>query len=726
MATMTIDQAMQFALERHRTGQMNEAEGIYRQILAQQPNHAEALHSLGVLEGQGGKLDVAAELIGRAIALNRQAPLYRHNLGKIFFKSGRVVEAAAQYREALRLSPGEVAILFDLAAALQVMGEVGEAAEVYQQLLSRQSDHPAAWNNLGLAQRSLGFLDEAERSIGEALRRKGDFFDAQMNLGTVYESKGDFARALVCQELASRMNPASAEVYFNKGVALMGLGRFEEAIEAYRKAVAMRGGYVDALSNLGNAYATVKRFDEAIASYQAALAVQPDFQPAVNNLGTACFGQGRHEEAISWQRRAMDLAPRSPQMHSNLLYMLLFLPRYDADTLSREHATWNRIHARPARGRLVFWDKELLPDKKLRIGIVSPDLRDQVIGRNMMPLFANRDRTQAEYYVYHDTHQRDAVTERFHARSDGWRVIASMTDEEVAQKIRDDGIDILVDLSLHMARNRLMVFARKPAPIQVTFAGYPGSTGLDAIDYRLTDPHLDPPGMFDDFYSEKSMRLPSTFWCFDPMGVEVPVNELPARQAGQVTFGSLNNLYKVNPEALALWAKVLMAVPGSRLMMLCGEGSHRARFLEILGKHGVAAERVIFAGNRPRPEYLKLYHQIDIGLDTIPYNGHSTSLDSLWMGVPVVTLVGRTVVGRAGFSQLTNLGLTDLIAHSPEEFVRIAGGLAGDLERLAELRRTLRGRMEKSPLMDGPAFARGIEQAFRQMWRTWCGVRSGR
>ena len=254
----------------------------------------------------------------------------------------------------------------------------------------------------------------------------------------------------------------------------------------------------------------------------------------------------------------------------------------------------------------------------------------------------------------------------------------------------EDRIDILVDVTLHMARNRLPVFARKPAPVQVTFAGYPGTTGLSTIDYRLTDPYLDPPRPRRRLYAERSVRLPDTFWCYDPLDSQPAVNALPALARGIVTFGCLNNFCKVNAVVLKLWAKVLKAVQRSRLTLLADEGTHCRHTLEVLAAEGVDRDRVKFVGHQPRPHYLRYYHGLDIALDTVPYNGHTTSLDALWLGVPVVTLVGPTVVGRAGLSQLTNLGLPGLIARSAEEFVGIAAGLAGDLPRLAGLRATLR------------------------------------
>ena len=303
-------------------------------------------------------------------------------------------------------------------------------------------------------------------------------------------------------------------------------------------------------------------------------------------------------------------------------------------------------------------------------------------------------------------------------------IFRRLDDDQAARIDREDRIDILVDLALHTNGNRLMLFGRKPAPVQVSFAGYPGGTGLGTIDYRLTDPYLDPPGESDRFYVEKSIRLPDCFWCYDPQAMGVanrePVNPLPALTNGKITFGCLNNVWKINDRVLSLWAAVMAAVADSRLIMLVKGEKHRQRICDQLGRLGVAAERIEFVGFQPRGDYLRTYERIDLGLDCFPYNGHTTSLDAFWMGVPVITLIGQTVVGRAGFSQLCNLGLRELAAQTPEAFVKIVQSLTQDLPRLAELRGGLRQRMLQSPLTNAAGFTRNIESAYRQMWRTWC------
>jgi predicted O-linked N-acetylglucosamine transferase (SPINDLY family) len=297
----------------------------------------------------------------------------------------------------------------------------------------------------------------------------------------------------------------------------------------------------------------------------------------------------------------------------------------------------------------------------------------------------------------------------------------------VADLVRRDQIDILVDLTMHMANSRLLVFARKPAPVQVSWLAYPGSTGLSAIDYRLSDPYLDLPGMDESIYSEKTIRLPDSFWCYDPLeGREIPVNSLPALETGLITFGCLNNFCKVNDSVLDLWARVMRPVENSRLLVLAHQGSGRQRVRDRLAQEGIDPSRIEFASHQAHRHYLELYHRIDLGLDTFPYNGHTTTCDASWMGVPTVSLVGQTGVGRGGLSILSNIGLPELVGHSQEQYVHIATELARDIPRLIDLRSTLRQKKEQSPLMDAPRFARNIEAAYRQMWQTWCNEQSGK
>jgi predicted O-linked N-acetylglucosamine transferase (SPINDLY family) len=528
---------------------------------------------------------------------------------------------------------------------------------------------------------------------------------------------GHLERAKLFYHRVLELDPGISEAHFNLGSILHKQGRPGEAVVCYQRAVALKPGFFEAFNNLGNAYQDLQKRDEAIDAYSKAIALHPDFARAANNLGNAFKDSGRLPEALAQYRRAVELDAEFVEAHSNLVYSLSFCPEFDAAAILEQHRLWAEKHAvqwaAVSQGPFINTRK----NGRLRIGYVSPNFRNHCQSLFTVPLLSAHDHQRFETVCYSDTIRPEDLTERIRSLADHWREIDGLSDEQVVQLIQQDQIDILVDLTMHMGNGRPLVFARKPAPIQVCWLAYPGTTGVKAIDYRLTDVFLDPPGTSDHYYSEQSIRLPDCFWCYDPLGQKPDVNDLPAARNGYITFGSLNNFCKVNDDVLRLWAAVLMAVAGSRLMLLAGHGSHRRRTVEFLEKEGVGPDRITFQEMLPREEYLQLYHRLDIGLDTFPYNGHTTSLDSFWMGVPVVTLVGHTVVGRAGLCQLQNLSLTELVAKTEGQFVAIATGLANDLPRLSQMRSTLRERMEKSPLMDGPRFARNVETAYRQMWQ---------
>ena len=598
-------------------------------------------------------------------------------------------------------------------------GRLAEAETVYREVLSQQPDHADALHLLGMLAGQVGELDVAVDLMRRATQLNPGFADAHNNLGFALAKKGKAYDAIICYREAIRLKPDLCEAHINLANALDEIGQYDDAIASYREAIRLKPESAESHINLGNVLRNKRRLDEAIASYRQAIALKPYLGTAYNNLANVLAEVGKVDEAIATFRQALLPNPEYAVAHSNLILLLHYQPTYDAGMIDEELGRWNRQHAEPLKERIQPHTNDRDPERRLRIGYVSPDFREHVVGRNLIPLFREHDHAQMEIFCYANVARPDWLSEQFRSCADVWRKISGLPDDRVAEMIRGDGIDILVDLTLHSGGSRLLIFAQKPAPVQATFAGYPGSTGLETIDYRITDPYLDAPGSSDDFYSETSVRLPDSFWIYDA-GNTIEINALPAETRGHVTFGCLNNFCKVNERVLQLWAEVLRNVNQSRLMMLCPEGMHREPLLDYMQKEGVDRGRVELIAHRPRSQYFKLFNQIDVGLDTFPYNGHTTSLDSFWMGVPVISLVGERVVGRAGVSQLTNLGLPELIAQTPEQFVRIARGLSNDLPRLAELRRTLRARMQASPLMDARRFARNIEAAYREMWRKWC------
>jgi predicted O-linked N-acetylglucosamine transferase (SPINDLY family) len=399
---------------------------------------------------------------------------------------------------------------------------------------------------------------------------------------------------------------------------------------------------------------------------------------------------------------------------------LAYLPQPDPQTLFLEHRRWAERHAAPLAAEARPYANDPAPDRPLRVGYVSPDLREHPVASFLTPVLAHHDRSRFHVTCYADVARPDGVTRHLQTLADAWRDLPGRSDAQVADLIQADSTDILVDLAGHTACNRLLVFARKPAPVQVTHFGYPNTTGLSTMDYRISDRYADPPGRTEAYHTEELVRLPEVAWCYRPLAAP-EVTPLPARAAGHVTFGSLNNLAKITPQAIALWSELLRAVPGSRLVLLTGAGSQAdQRLHDLFGQHGIDRARLELLGRRPRDRYLALYQEMDIALDPFPYNGGVTTCDALWMGVPVVTLAGESYVSRQGVALLSNLGLDDWVAGAPDAYVDIATRWAHDVEGLGRLRAGLRERMTNSPLTDGLRFTRFLAEAYRWMWQRWC------
>jgi protein O-GlcNAc transferase len=673
------------------------------------------------------------------------------------YNTRRYTELESRARLLLGQYPGDGATWRLLGACLKMQGK--DPLHAFQKSAQFLPDDASAHSNLGVALKNAGRPDEAVASYLRAIQLQPELADAHFNLGNVLKELGRFEDAAGSYRRAVAFRPDYANAHYNLGHALKGMGQFGEAANSYRRALELQPGFTEAhfylglvlhhTGQIGEAAASYRRAleldpalaeahnnlgaclkelgwpDEAVAHCNMALQISPDNALAHNNLGLAFKEAGRLSEAIACYRRAVALDPRYTQAHSNLVYLLTFHPAYDERHILEETKQFAADIAKARAPAHIRARTNNGSDRRLRIGYVSPDFRDHCQSLFTLPLLANHDRAQFEIYCYADLARPDDVSARIESCADVWRLTQGKTDAQLADMIAADGIDILVDSTMHMAHGRPVMFAQKAAPVQVAWLAYPGTTGIPAMDYRITDPWLDPPELGDARYSETSIRLPDTFWCYDPMTVGLEPNDLPALAAGHVTFGCLNNFCKVSDDTLHRWGEVMARVPASRLILLAHAGSHRRRVYDLLGQCGVAAERIEFVAYQPRRKYLQTYHRIDLCLDTLPYNGHTTSIDSCWMGVPVVTQVGGTVVGRAGWSQLNNLGLTELAAFDERAFIDIATGLATDLPRLSQLRQTLRPRMEQSPLMDAKRYARAMESTYRQIWQSACNLSEG-
>ena len=608
---------------------------------------------------------------------------------------------------------------YELAVRQHQSGRVREAEAIYRQILSIRLE-PNVLNNLGNALAELGRVDEAVAAFRQALALRADFAEAAFNLGSVLQERGRFDEAMTAYQEALKIRPDLAEAHLNLGNLLGDREKYAEAVQHYQRALAVRPGMESAHYNLGNALQKLGRLDEAVAVYRRAIELKPDFMLAYNFLGNALRTMGQLDEAISVSRRAIELDPTAFGTHSKLVYMLLFHPGYDARAIYREHEQWDRVHAEPLRRDLLPHSNERDPERRIRVGLVSADFIEHPVGRFILPLLAHHDRAKLELICYSDARAPDEMTARIREHAGQWRDVFDLCDEKLAEQVRADRVDILVDLSLHTRGHRLRTFARQPAPVQVSYLGYCGTTGVKTIDYRLTDRYLDPPGSDDSRYSEKSVALSGCYWCYQARPEAPPVAPPPVSSRGFITFGCLNEFAKVSKPTLDCWGQILQRTPSARVILLAPEGSPRQRVRDELARQGITPDRVDFLVRFRMHKYLEMYNGIDICLDPFPYTGATTTCDALWMGVPVVTLAGQTATGRGGVTILSHIGLGEIVAQSREQYIDIAVRLAHDPDKLAHLRAGMRQRMLNSLLMDANGFARDVEGRFREIWREWC------
>jgi protein O-GlcNAc transferase len=683
-------QEFQRALNHHQSGRLADAESLYRQIIAQAPQFADAWHMFGLLCHQLGRGDEAVASIRQAIAIDPAQPAFHANLGSILAQQGRKHEAIDSFRQALALRPAHAPTLYQLGSALLASGQ----------------------------------FEEAAAQAKEAVRLQPDFVQAYVVLGDSLFAQDRLAEAIVALQQALSLQPNLVEARNNLGTALYESGRVVEAVDAYRQALSLRPDSVEIQNNLAGALDSIGRYDEAVAIYRGVLERQPDSLETGRRLAVALKGAGEIEGAA----RHLELAAAQPDpaIGSELLVLRHSQLEFNRQRLFEEHVRWSKRFAEPLMASVQPHDDGCSPqltsrnsaESRLRIGYFAHYLGDQPTGRFLLPILREHDRRGFEVYCYCDSARPDAVTRRLMQSTDCWRSTKGLSDEAMARLVREDQVDILVDLTLHFPGNRMLAFARKPAPVQVMYLAFCSTSGLRTMDYRLTDRFFDPPEWGDQFYTEKSVHLTS-YWCYEPPDVAGEVAPLPATQNGCITFGCLNGSYKLTSAVLSAWAELLRAVPRSRLMLHSKSEGHRQKILRTFAAEGIDSSRVGFVQPLPLDQYFEKYHSFDLVLDTFPYTGGTTSCDALWMGVPVVTLAGETGVSRGGLSILSTIGLPELAANSVGQYVRIAADLAADVPRLANLRSTMRQRMRNSSLMDAAGFVRGIETAYRWMWRQW-------
>ncbi len=736
-------------------GQNSAAAEAYEQAIRLRAGFAEPHNNLGTLLHARGQLDDAIAQYRLALAANPRYFDAYNNLGTALKAQRQLEEAADAYRQALRLAPQSSAVHLNLGTVHHAQGHLDEALVCYREALRLTPDSPLAFNNLGAALKQQGKLAEAAEAYRKAIVLKPDLADAHFNLGVVHQSQGDLAAAGDAYRRAVACDARFAKPLVNLGRLAELDGKFEEALEFFERAVALDPKFAPAHLNRAGVYEILGRSAEALAGYETAIRLQPDLIEAYNNLAmlsgdrgypdqaeaycrrgltydpespalhanlaTALTHQGRQVEAIATSRRALELRPTGCEEFSNLLYSLNFLPDYDPQQLFADHLEWARRHAEPLTAAARPHDNDRNPDRRLRVGYVSPYFREHAVNFFTEPLIAAHDHRDFELFLYSDNRRDDGATARLKAAADQWRDTRFLSDAQLAELVRGDRIDILVDLTGHLALHRLLAFARRPAPVQVTYIGYQNTTGMSAMDYRLTDERADPPGQTDRFHSEKLARLPRSYFCYRPADDVPEVTSLPALTAGHVTFGSFNNFTKVTPQVIEAWMRILARVPDSRLIVLASRGGYVQQHFERQAREqGVDPQRIELFNRMPRDKYYRLVQRADVALDPFPFNGHTTTCDCIWLGLPVVMLQGDTYASRFGSGVLAPVGLDRQITRNAADYIERAVELADDVDGLAEFRATLRQRMASSVLLDFDGFARDVEAAYRRTWVDYC------
>jgi protein O-GlcNAc transferase len=740
------------ALSLQQRGKLKSAAEIYREILIVTPTHPEALYQLGSIAYRSGRLEEAVQLIVQSLQGNPNNACALKDLANALKDQGRFAQATNFYEAALALTPKDAALHCNLGVAYGVLNREAVAVACYERAIALDPKLCAAYCNLGSVFQAQREFDKALECFKKALALNPRAHQVLANMGAVLNDTGKFEEALKYCDSALKIDPNSEVAHTNRGAALENLGRFQEALESHRNALKINPESHIALNNLGNSMVRERKRSEAVAFLAQAVKLKPDYGKSYNNLGLALkelgsnteaienllkaaeldpedadthrnlgcvyYLSGRVSEAVASYRKALEIKPDFTSVHSDMLFAMNYMP-HTPEELFAEHVRFGKQFCEPLQKLVLPHRNTAQENRRLRVGYVSGDFREHPVVNFIEPVFANYSHEQFEVFCYANHEKHDAVTDRLRSMVDHWRRVEALSDDELAEAIRNDCIDILVDLSGHTAQNRLLTFARKPAPVQVTMFGCMQTTGVPGIDYRITSEILDPTGMSEHLSTEELVRLPAGAAPFRPPAECPEVNELPALKNGYVTFASFNNPSKVTPEVIATWAAVLRALPAAKMLIVGRDGDQLGGALE---GHGIAHDRLEFLKLLPIKEFLALHLRVDFALDTFPYNGGVTSFVSAWMGVPFVTVSGNDAVSRVGESVLRVAGLPELVAKDTTDYVRKAIDAVGDVQRLANWRKAMRPQLEEWG-NGGATFTEQLERAYRDMWQRWCAKR---
>lgn len=666
-------------------GRLADAEAGFRHILKTHPDHADTNHLLGVIAIQRGQYDLAVQLISQAIKAQPGWAMFYNNLGLALSMAGRLAEALPACEEAVQRDP----------------------------------HMPEAFYNYGSVLNGMGELEKALAAYDHAIRLNPAYADAHFERGNALLAARRAEEAEISYKRALELNPNNAIAHNNLAVVLVEQRKLKEALAACERAIQLNPGYVNAQTCLGNVLLQSQRPTEALLACEKALSIDPEYADAHYNRGNILLAVGRTDEAERSYRRAAELSKDNAHLHSNALFIQAARARTPYDMMLAELRHWDSVHGREGRGHpLPLKTAAATPKPRLRVGYVSPHLRSSVVSFFFEPLLTAHDRAQFEIFCYasFSDGRTDAVTQRLQSLAEHWRSVGDKTDAELAGLIHEDGIDILVDLAGHTSGNRLKAFTYRPAPVQATYLGFFAATGLEAMDYWVTDQVLHPLDT-PEVAREEIYRLPRCWVCYQPSEFAPPVSPCPNTDA--VVFGAFQNLSKLTPDVIGVWSQLLRRMPESRLLLMTkylDDPRTRALLIKQFAGHGITEARLILRKDASYRKYFAAFAEVDIVLDSFPRTGGTTTAETLWMGVPVVTLAGQRYVERISASKLTAVGLHDLIARSREEYIEKALVLAHDPGRRAELRKSLRDTMKNSPLCDGVGLARAMESAYNAMW----------
>jgi len=756
--SVSVNALLEYGATLHREGHFSEAETIYRAVLERVPDNSNALHLLGVIANQMGAPEKAIPLIERAISINPAMAEAHANLGNAYLAADRPDDAIIALEEAVALKPDHIPALNSLGNALRALRRFEEAIDQFSTALELDPSHLLARMNRANAMMETGDFEDAVPELQRVTRQDPASADAYFNLGIAYRELRRHQEARDAFELCAEIDPKRSEAHFEVGYAEHKMARLFKAQTHYRIALEVDAENVQARAALTKVLIVLGVYDKALEECKIAIDQRPDIAELWVSLGKIHKKMGAIDDAMEAFDKALELSPSNPTIHSaagaarqaigdlekaeqhyrealrlsadddsyddekNLLFLVLNKPNVSSEDLFKWHRDIRAHRQIPGAAEKTFPDRDRDPNRRLRVGYISSDFKTHVVSLNLLPFVGAHDRDEIELFFYSEVLYPDRMTTFYKKVTDHWRDTVEKTDAEVAALIEEDEIDILVVLAGRFNENRPTVVIHRPAPIQVSFHDC-ATSGLVEMDYWLTDNLLNPPDTPERF-TEELYRLP-VFYQYPEQNDLPEIGPLPARSNGYVTFGCFNKPEKINDEVVELWARVLKAVPDSRLVLkyfsFFNGPMMTERWRTAFADHGIDPDRIILqAGNDNRRSHLHRYDPIDIALDPFPFNGATTTFEALSMGVPVVSLIGKHFVDRVAYSIAAHIGHPELAAKTKDEYVAIATQLAGNLDHLADLRTRLRDDLTHSPVCQGEAYGRSIERAYRDMWQRWC------